>query len=371
MAHTAGFLFFDAAGALTTDMSADYKVKIDRITKALWSAALQEFADASIYQTWSYGAVRWGEKNLSHLVLRRDGEVVGMAQAVIKKVPFFQAGIAYIPWAPLWRVKGVKPDIGIFREVLRAVKEEYAGKRGLLVRVSPNEVSTATGEIVSALAEKGFKKTSQLYRTLLVDVRPPLDALRKNLDQKWRNQLNRAEKNGLEVVDGTSDDLFSNFLSLYNELLERKQFETHVDVEEFRRIQKYLEEQSKMHIFLCFSEGRPVATLVGSAMGDRGIYLLGATNDEGMKTKGSYLLQWRMIQWLKEFGCAWYDLGGIDPDGNPGVYHFKAGLSGRDIQHVGQFDYSRSWLSSTLVSAGQSLKKHRRGAGNWAKDSAT
>jgi lipid II:glycine glycyltransferase (peptidoglycan interpeptide bridge formation enzyme) len=283
-----------------------------------------------------------------------------LAQVLIKKVPFFQVGIAYIPWGPLWRAKGVKPDIDIFREILEAVNEEYGGKRGLVVRVSPNEISTASDEITSVLCEKGFKKTSQPYRTLLLDIRPPFDALRKSLDQKWRNQLNRAEKNGLEVIDGKSDDLYSNFLSLYNELLERKQFETHVSVEEFRRIQKDLEEPSKMHIFLCFSEARPVSALVGSAMGDRGIYLLGATSDNGMKTKGSYLLQWRMIEWLKKMGCSWYDLGGIDPDGNPGVYHFKAGLPGQDVRHVGQFDYSQSWLCSTLVRARESLKRQHK-----------
>jgi lipid II:glycine glycyltransferase (peptidoglycan interpeptide bridge formation enzyme) len=99
---------------------------------------------------------------------------------------------------------------------------------------------------------------------------------------------------------------------------------------------------------------------VGSAIGDRGIYLLGATNDQGMKNKGSYLLQWRMIEWLKENGCHWYDLGGIDPDGNPGVYHFKSGLSGKDVYHVGQFDYAENRVSSMVVKLGEFIKDHRR-----------
>jgi lipid II:glycine glycyltransferase (peptidoglycan interpeptide bridge formation enzyme) len=36
------------------------------------------------------------------------------------------------------------------------------------------------------------------------------------------------------------------------------------------------------------------------SIGDTGVYLFGATNDEGMKNKGSYLLQWKAIQWMKK-----------------------------------------------------------------------
>ena len=53
-----------------------WQVEVDRATPAEWSSMLDLFADANLYQTWSYGAVRWGRKNLSQLVLKRDGEVL-------------------------------------------------------------------------------------------------------------------------------------------------------------------------------------------------------------------------------------------------------------------------------------------------------
>ena len=43
-----------------------WQVEVDRATPAEWSAMLDLFDDANLYQTWSYGAVRWGRKNLSH-----------------------------------------------------------------------------------------------------------------------------------------------------------------------------------------------------------------------------------------------------------------------------------------------------------------
>ena len=84
----------------------DYSIETGNISEAEWNGLLAQFDDATIYQTHAYGAVRWGSDKLSHAVVRRNGEIVGAAQAVIYKVPLIPAGIAYIPWGPLWRKRG-------------------------------------------------------------------------------------------------------------------------------------------------------------------------------------------------------------------------------------------------------------------------
>ena len=129
-------------------------------------------------------------------------------------------------------------------------------------------------------------------------------------------------------------DEYRTFCRMYEQMWKRKTFETTVDVEEFGRLQEDLPETHRMRILICEQDGVPVAGLVASAMGDSAIYLLGATSDDGLNAKGAYLLQWTLIQWLKENGIKWYDLGGIDPEGNPGVYTFKKGLSGTDVSQL-------------------------------------
>ena len=104
-----------------------------------------------------------------------------------------------------------------------------------------------------------------------------------------------------------------------------------MDVEEFGRIQRDLAASQQMRILICKDQGRPVTGLVVSAMGDSAIYLLGATSDDGLNSKGAYLVHWTLIKCLKENGIRWYDLGGIDPEKNPGVYYFKRGFSGMDV----------------------------------------
>jgi lipid II:glycine glycyltransferase (peptidoglycan interpeptide bridge formation enzyme) len=143
---------------------------------------------------------------------------------------------------------------------------------------------------------------------------------------------------------------------IYNQMRKRKTFETTVDVVEFGRIQEDLPASQRMRILLCQEGDVPVAGLVASTMGDSAIYLLGATSDQGLNSKGAYLLQWTLINWLKENGIRWYDLGGIDPERNPGVYHFKRGLSGTDVCRVSPLVGCSSVVSFAIVRASLAMQ---------------
>ena len=330
--------------------SSEYTLDVDQIEKSEWSDALMNFDDASIYQTWTYGSVRWRESNLSHLVLKREGEVVGLAQLSIKRVPVVNLGIAYIPWGPLFQKRGNPKNYEDLKRLVQALNEEYVMRRGLLLRIAPNVVDHAQEEMRVLLEMEGFhfNKSIPPYRTFMLDLSPSLQELRKGLAQKWRNQLNRAEKNGMTVVEGDSDEFYNKFMNHQNEMLGRKKYIPEVDYEEFREIQKELHGPLKMKIMLCEYKGEPITAAICTAIGNTGIYLLGASGAKGFKLKGAYLLQWQMIRWLKERNCRWYDLGGINPERNPGVFHFKAGLSGKDVYHIEQFEVCESLLSSCL-----------------------
>jgi len=338
-----------------------WQVEVDRADPAEWSALLDLFDDTNIYQTWSYGAVRWGSKNLSHLVVKRNGEVVGMAQLRIFRPTRFNFGMAYLRWGPLCHRRGRELDAEAALSLARALQEEYVCKRGLLLQVLPNAF---VGSPRAALFQSGFAQFSHdprinanAYRTFVLDLAPPIEELRMNLDKKWRNQLTRAEKSGLRVVAGSRMEEYRTFCGMYAQMRTRKAFDSTVDIEEFGLLQEDLPETHRMRILICEQEGRPVSGLVASAMGDSAIYLLGATSDDGLNAKGAYLLQWTLIRWLKQNGFRCYDLGGIDPEDNPGVYLFKRGLSGADVSQLSPLVACNSVVSSATVRA--SLAAHR------------
>ena len=336
------------------------KVEVDQTTPAEWSQMLDLFDDANIYQTFAYGEVRWGGKNLSHLLLKRDGEVLGMAQLRIIRPTPLKFGIAYLRWGPIFERRGRPLDPEATRLMAGALTAEYVEKRKLFLLVLPNAFIGSPRAAVFQGAFSNFMLEpltfENTYRTFVLDLAPKAEELRRNLDPKWRNKLSGAEKNNLTVVAGNGSEEYKTFCKLYYQMRKRKTFETTVDVEEFGRIQKVLDRPHRMQILICENKGTPVAGLVVSTMGDSAIYLLGATSDEGLNTKGAYLLQWTMIQWLKANGVRWYDLGGIDPEGNPGVYTFKRGFAGADICQMSPLVACDSAVSSAFFWAGSTLR---------------
>ena len=341
-------------------LGSDWQVEVDCATQAEWSQILDLFDDANFYQTWAYGAVRWGEKNLSHLVLKREDEVLGIAQIRIVRPTRLKFGMAYLRWGPLFERRGRPLDPEVAVNMARALEEEYIDKRKLFLRILPNAfVGSPRAEMIQS-AFSAFTPepldADNMYRTFVLDLAPAVEELRKNLDAKWRNHLKRSEKNGLNVVAGIGSDEYRIFCQIYNQMRKRKTFDTTVDVEEFGRIQEDLPESQRMRILICQDKGAAVAGLVTTAIGDSAIYLLRATNEEGLKSQGAYLLQWTMIKWLKGNGIRWYDLGGIDPERNPGVYSFKRGFSGADLTQINPLVACGSVVSSAIVRASLAMQ---------------
>ena len=142
-------------------------------------------------------------------------------------------------------------------------------------------------------------------------------------------------------------------------MVSRKRFVEFNDINEFRSIQGLLPEKFKMKIMLCRSGDELCAGLVCSAIGKTAIYLFGATSNTGMKSRGSYLLHWKLIEWLKQNRFSVYDLHGIDPVRNPGTYKFKndlAGKNGKEVFFLGRFDSYANVLSYWCVECGDTLR---------------
>jgi lipid II:glycine glycyltransferase (peptidoglycan interpeptide bridge formation enzyme) len=340
----------------------NYKFEIDSISEEEWNDTIQGFSDATIYQTWTYGSVRWGLGNIRHAVLKRGEEIVAMAQVTVRKIPFLKAGVAYIPWGPLWLRKGEIQNKEIFKAIIVGLKNEYNVRKGYFLRVAPRIYEGEDNDIREYLEEEGFviQNDVRVYKTILLDLSRPLEEIRKTLNPKWRNKLTQSEKNQLEVEEGNTDEIYSKYHNLQKELLIRKGYKAGVDYEEFGRIQKKLPDTLKMKVIVCNFGGEPVSAAVCTAIGDTGIYILGATGDKGLELKGSYLLQWRIIKWLKEKGCRWYDLGGINPEANPGVYQFKAGLGGRMVSQLGNFEMQGNRMSALLLNGAEQMKKLKK-----------
>jgi len=343
-------------------LGAGYSAVINELDEKQWCEILKNFDDANIYQTWSYGEVTAGRGGMSHLALRRLGMVVAVAQARIVKVPMLQAGIAYVRWGPIWRRCHIASDGDIFRQSIRALRNEFVCRRGLTLRLFPLLFNHDDDAVFpSILREEGFSATSGhgTRRTVLFSLAASLEELREGMKPMWKRNLKLAERSELDVIEGTDQDLFDAFIQIYRQTVSRKRFVEPNDIYQYKKIQARLPADLKMRIILCKSGGQLYAGAICSVIGNRALYLFGATSDAGLKSQGSYLLQWRLIEQLRHEGVAVYDLNGVNPVTNPGTYKFKsdlAGRYGRDVSDLGRFDAQGSLLSDLCISGGTKVQ---------------
>jgi len=344
------------------ELGVGYASEVDTVDERTWCQTLQDFDDANIFQTWAYDAVRYGRGSISHLLLRRSDEIAAIAQARIIKLPFLDVGIAYVRWGPLWRRRDAEIHAETFRQAIRALRNEYVGRRRLVVRLFPLLFDDRSGRFASILKEEGFSwlGKEERDRTLLIDLSLPLPDLRQGLRPHWRRQLKLAERSGLEIVEGAEDQLFEMFSRIYGEMEARKRFVKPDNFDQLRAIQRVLPEEFKMKVLLCRSGDTLCAGLIYSAIGKTGVYLFGATSNSGMTSRGSYLLHWKLIERLKgEQRCTVYDLNGINPLKNPGTYRFKndlCGSNGQDVYFLGRFDSYPNVLSYSCVASADMLR---------------
>ncbi len=332
------------------EISTEFNIEVDSVNEKRWNEIVQIFNDANLYQTWAYGSIRWGVESLSHLLVKRNQEIVAAAQIRLYKSLFNLIKIAYIRWGPLWRRKGENEDCEILRQTYRALYQEYVKNRGFSLWVLPNEINGKKDEICSIIKSEKFTWKKSNYRTIIINLQLEKEELRKNLHRSWRRHLNKAEKYDLIIEEGQDDYLFNKFIKNYHEMVKRKNFYQGLSVNEFANIQKILPDSLKLKIFSChINNKKEVASIVISAIGNTAIYLLGATTDYGLKYSGSYLLHWKAVEWLKSIDCPYYDLSGISPKFNPGGYQFKTGMGGSDVTLIGEFEAHPNTTVSLLL----------------------
>jgi lipid II:glycine glycyltransferase (peptidoglycan interpeptide bridge formation enzyme) len=200
--------------------------KIQLSEREEWRMLAPTFMDYNYCQFWDYGvacARRVGAYS-EHVAIYEGDDLIGLTDVRIKEIPIFRTGIAYINSGPLVR-RNDQFDAERLRRVLSVLVNQYVVGKKLVLRIQPFPSSNILLDHQEQIfLDIGFKAKNQLRhnRTIVLDVSPPLEMIKKQFDRSWRRHLNKAEK--LNVVTGTEDSLFSTFCELYNELIKRKSF---------------------------------------------------------------------------------------------------------------------------------------------------
>lgn len=344
-------------------LDSGYVYEVDKINKDAWHNLLLDFDDVSFYQTWSYGAISWGENNLSHVILKKDDEIVSIAQLRIVKLPLPKTGFAYLTWGPMWRNKSREANRKDLINMVRALFNEYVITRGYLLRVIPKQINHEEEIVKQIFQEEKYSWQSDKQQTVYIDLSPSIEDIKLNIRSKWRQTLNRALRQDLEFIEASNDEFSEIALKIVLEMKKRKKFVEFGTMEHTIAVNADLPEKLELIFAICKHEGEPVAVLAWFSRGKLGQPLIGATADGALKFNAAYPLWWLMVEYYKNQGASLIDLAGVNQERNPGGYLFKTGLAGKDHlvkRYIGQFDACENPLSSITFKTGMVLREHYR-----------
>jgi hypothetical protein len=325
------------------------KIRFDDISADGWNKQFSRFADQNILQTWEFGEAKVENSSWSteRVYFERDSTILGMAQVMIRRIPFLSRGLVWINRGPLWRIEGAdQSDLG---EMLSLLHAHYADDLGHYVLVAPTVHEPS--DFIPIFANSGFKDSQTSgWASAVLDLSQSIEYLRKGLNQKWRNCLNKAERADCEVKIASDGVVFDDFLKGHAEFHSAKELTTNIDVDFIDRLRKYSADNCNLVALVAYHEGLPIGAVLIASYGGSSEYLAGNSNDIGRRLNSGQLLLWRAIESMKQKGQAYFDLGGMDQELTPeGIFRFKKGLGAKPYRLVSEIESSKTGIVSGLL----------------------
>jgi vancomycin resistance protein VanK len=348
---------------------------------------------ASFLQTPAWGEVKseWRRESIGWFRRADDPDgpdgpdgrdaLVGAGLVLYRQLPKVKRYLAYLPEGPVvdWDAQDLRawlnpmvrhlkkagafgvrmgPPVATRRWDAAAVKQGVADDTvHRLADVAPTERSQSGARVVSQLQELGWRPQSveggfaagQPQYNFQIPLRDAEGTARSEddvlagMNQQWRRNIKKADKAGVEVAHGTSEDLKA-FHDLYAHTAERDHFAPR-PLSYFETMFRALlaEEPDRIRLYLARHEGDLVAATVWVRVGGHTWYSYGASSTEKRDVRGSNAVQWAMIRDSLSVGADVYDLRGItdtlDPDDSHiGLIQFKVGTGGEAVEYAGEWD---------------------------------
>lgn len=336
---------------------------------------LEEQPSASFLQTPAWGEVKtdWQHGSVGWF----DGDVqVGAALVLYRSLPRLRRSLAYVPEGPCidWASPRLVELLGALRDHLKA-KGAFALRLGPPVpthrwhaptikaaisdpatarydQAPPDVVEPMGTAVVETLRRLGFRHLSAddgflagqpeyVFQVPLAG-RSEADLL-AGMNQLWRRNIKKTEKNGVTVRVGEPSDL-ATFHRLYRETAERDRF-TPRGLEYFERMHRVMsaEDPQRIRVYLAEHDDDVLAATIWIRVGQHAWYSYGASTAAKRELQGSTAIQWRMMRDALTSGAAVYDLRGITntvAEDNPhiGLIRFKVGTGGEAVRLAGEWD---------------------------------
>lgn len=299
------------------------------VTRELWEQIFQDARTTNIPQEWVYGDAKQateGWKTRRFLIRTKENAVVGVLQILVKT----KCGI------PL----AVRVNRGPLLLASYDCMENHLAVMAELRKKIPHPLpifympfNVWTPKRLGAITAAGWKcRDPFAYPSGFLNLSASEEELNKGMKAFWRKHLKQAKKQ-VEIRYNEYDAV--EIRRLYAEFLERRQIPGIPD-----HILEYLFnlEQPPLEVLTAHNDaGEMIAYKVLYVHGNTGTSFVAWNTDEGLQKQARTLLIFESALRLKEIGCKYYDLGGIDDITTEAVARFKRGTGDVDYRLLGEF----------------------------------
>lgn len=295
---------------------------VDELDSASWNEKLKGFSYFSLYHSYEWGEVKRNDGwNVVRII---SSDFSSLAQILYKRLP---GGFLFF-WSP-GGIIGQSRDIDL-NQLKSKLKHSFS-----YFRSSFQDPSISVNDLIKS----GWKKPNILISNNLsmkLDLTPANDELTSNMSSNWRHNLKRFEKRNIKVLkwDDPDGDIIFNY---YKEFESMKGLAIQHSLQSLKSMMK--EFGDKVVIYRAFDELGNLLALRGYIhLGHRALDMFAISTKEGRTTYSSYGVLWELLKDAKTRGITHYDLSGVDPEKNEGVYNFKKGAGGILIEAPGEFE---------------------------------
>jgi len=333
-----------------TGQGAGAILEVGTLDQPTWQRISRPFDDLSLMQVWAFAQAKTatGHARPIHHLLRYRGKIIGAAQGICYGLPLVGPLVVWVNRGPLWREQDQAGDPNHLTAFLLALHDYWTVRHRALLRIAPPIPDHPDN--LALMASCGYvAMPGNQWVSTRIDLAQSIEALRANLNQKWRNCLNKAERLALGLEIGETARLTAILLKDYKHFLIEKRYATSVKPELIAQLQDRLAPDQKMVILSADTGGQHLGSILIAGYGSVAEYLVGAIGADGKRHNAGQFLLWHALVEMKRRGYRWFDVGGAHPQHTPpGILHFKKGLSGRPYRLAGTFQASRSLVSRLL-----------------------
>lgn len=304
-----------------------------------WCEAVRKSENANVYASEQWGEYKrclgWSVKRI--IITDRSGRELGLVQYQVRKRGLVRFILAQ--GCPILTNNGAYQAKEVFEAFIAHLN---LGRLDLLV-IKYHQFETS--EVKLALLAYGFRPViTARDHTLEVDLSRSMESIRSALDSRWRNALVKAERRDGIEVEYINDPLersaaFEKFSIMYSTLKENKGFHNNLNTEIYR---EFAARDTCLEFQVVRENSEPILVRIAHKSRYRWTDFYVASNERARAIEAPRLALWRAIEKAKQEGASIYDLGGIDPANNRGVFVFKAGVTRSVAQATPLWLYSRS-----------------------------